>query len=98
MIIETRSDSEEVNCDLEERVRKIIAHSATMHELEYDIDIIGGAIPIKCDEEMVKTVLEAVAEVDGFSSLKGIQTGSRGSEDASYMIKRVQEREEKERI
>ncbi|MCY8753713.1 amidohydrolase [Bacillus inaquosorum] len=92
MIIETRSDSEEVNSDLEERVRKIIAHSAAMHEVEYDIDIIGGAIPIKCDEEMVKTVLEAAAEVDGFSSLKGIQTGSRGSEDASYMIKRVQER------
>jgi aminobenzoyl-glutamate utilization protein A len=37
MIIETRSDSEEVNRDLEERVRKIIAHSAAMHELEHVI-------------------------------------------------------------
>lgn len=92
MIIETRSDSEEVNRDLEERVRKIIAHSAAMHELEHEVEIIGGAIPIKCDEEMVSTVLEAAGEVGGFSSLQGIQTGSRGSEDASYMIKRVQER------
>ncbi|MEC1615555.1 amidohydrolase [Bacillus mojavensis] len=92
MIIETRSDSEEVNRDLEERVRKIITHSAAMHELEHEVEIIGGAIPIKCDEEVVSTVLEAAGEVGGFSSLQGIQTGSRGSEDASYMIKRVQER------
>ncbi|MEC1586338.1 hypothetical protein P9D80_13515 [Bacillus spizizenii] len=41
MIIETRLDSEEVNRDLEERVRRIIAHSAAMHELEYNIEIIG---------------------------------------------------------
>src|SRR5690606_22875639 len=53
MKVETRALSEEMNIDLEKRVRNIIAQSAAMHELEHKIEIIGAAIPISCDQELV---------------------------------------------
>ncbi|ABO68579.1 Indole-3-acetyl-L-aspartic acid hydrolase [Geobacillus thermodenitrificans NG80-2] len=92
MVLETRSISEEVNTELENRVRNIIAHSASMHGLEHDIEVIGAAIPISCDQELVDIILEEAKSVKGFSSFKGIESTSMGSEDASFMIRRVQER------
>ncbi|HZG17905.1 MAG TPA: amidohydrolase [Candidatus Bathyarchaeia archaeon] len=92
MILETRSVSEETNHELENRVRNIIAHSAAMHELSYNIEVIGAAIPISCDQELVELVLEEARQIEGFTSFKAMEASSMGSEDASYMIRRVQER------
>lgn len=92
MVVETRSVSEEVNAEVEQRVRNIIAHSAAMHELDYKIEVIGGAIPINYDVEMAELALEEAKHVEGFSSFKMGEHNSMGSEDASFMIKRVQER------
>ncbi|MEW9674331.1 amidohydrolase [Ammoniphilus sp. 3BR4] len=93
MILETRSVSEEANHELERRVKNIIAQSAAMHELRYEIDIIGAAIPIHCDPELVAIAIEEAEHIEGFSSVNGLQeSGALGSEDASFMIRRVQER------
>ncbi|MGG7619019.1 amidohydrolase [Bacillus coreaensis] len=92
MMVETRSVSEETNQELEKRVRKIIAHSAAMHELEHEIEIIGGAIPITCDQELVDLAMEEAKKIEGFSSINGIRhSEALGSEDASFMIRRVQD-------
>ncbi|GAA4866536.1 M20 family metallo-hydrolase [Paenibacillus vulneris] len=91
MIIETRSISEETNSELERRVRNIIASSAAMHELTYKIEVIGAAIPIVCDEELVTLAMEEARQVEGFTSIKTGEPSSAGSEDASFMIRRVQE-------
>ncbi|MGE8203023.1 amidohydrolase [Heyndrickxia sp. NPDC080065] len=92
MLIETRSISEEVNRELEERVRTIVKHSAEMHGLEHKIEVIGQAIPVNCDIELVRLAVEEAKQVEGFSSLKEVNdSGSLGSEDASFMIRRVQE-------
>ncbi|APH67709.1 hypothetical protein [Bacillus sp. LR_5] len=71
MIIETRLDSEEVNRDLEERVRRIIAHSAAMHELEYNIEIMASYIRLNVMRKWSKLYL------------KRLQRLTRGREDAS---------------
>jgi len=92
MIVETRSESEEVNAEVEKRVRNIIASSAAMHELDYEIEVIGGAIPIRYDDEMADLALEEARNVEGFHSFKKGEYTAMGSEDASFMIKRVQER------
>ncbi|OXM84049.1 amidohydrolase [Paenibacillus rigui] len=92
MVIETRSVSEETNNDLEQRVRRIIAHSAEMHELRYEIDVIGAAIPIRCDEELVQLAMEEARQVEGFHTVKASVESAMGSEDASFMIRRVQEK------
>lgn len=91
MVMETRSESEETNNELEKRVRSIIAHSAEMHELRYEIDVIGAAIPIRCDEELVKLAMEEAEQVEGFHTVKASAVSAMGSEDASFMIRRVQE-------
>ncbi|MEJ8546933.1 amidohydrolase [Brevibacillus borstelensis] len=92
MVVETRSVTEEVNAELEQRVRNIIAHSAAMHELEHEIEVIGGAIPINSDLDMAELAIEEAKQVEGFTTFKVSDNNSMGSEDASFMIKRVQER------
>ncbi|WP_064203050.1 amidohydrolase [Brevibacillus brevis] len=92
MVVETRSITEEVNEEVENRVRNIIAHSAAMHELDYKIEVVGGAIPINYDVEMAELALEEAKQVEGFHSFKHGEYNSMGSEDASFMIKRVQDR------
>ncbi|MBY0084012.1 amidohydrolase [Brevibacillus sp. M2.1A] len=92
MVVETRSITEEVNEEVENRVRNIIAHSAAMHELDYKIEVVGGAIPINYDVEMAELALEEARQVEGFHSFKHGEYNSMGSEDASFMIKRVQDR------
>ncbi|QDS36105.1 amidohydrolase [Brevibacillus brevis] len=92
MVVETRSITEEVNAEVENRVRNIIAHSAAMHELDHKVEVVGGAIPINYDVEMAEMALEEAKQVEGFHSFKHGDHNSMGSEDASFMIKRVQDR------
>lgn len=92
MVVETRSVSEEVNEELEQRVRNIIAHSAAMHELEHEIEVVGGAIPINYDVDMAELALEEAKQVEGFHSFVNGAYNAMGSEDASFLIKRVQDR------
>lgn len=92
LVVETRSVSEEVNEELERRVRNIIAHSAEMHELQHEVEVIGGAITISCDQELVEAALEEARKVEGFHTFKTIESSSLGSEDASFLLRRVQER------
>ncbi|MHB1652054.1 MAG: amidohydrolase [Desulfitobacteriaceae bacterium] len=91
MIIETRASSEEVNADLENRVKHIVKHSAEMHGLRHDVDIIGQATTINCDPEALSIVLEEAPKVAGINSVKDFGSFG-GSEDASFLIRRVQER------
>ncbi|SHE34396.1 aminobenzoyl-glutamate utilization protein A [Seinonella peptonophila] len=92
MVIETRADQQEVNQELVERVYQIIASSAMMHRLEYSIEIIGEATTFQCDEELVSLVLEEAEHIEGFTSLQKSSVTAEGSEDASLLIRRVQER------
>jgi aminobenzoyl-glutamate utilization protein A len=92
MIIETRSADEATNRELERRVRQIIEHSAAMHELDASVEIIGGAIPIACDAELAELAAGEAAQIAGFTHAEPFSDASAlGSEDASYMIRRVQE-------
>ncbi|MFC9709378.1 amidohydrolase [Paenibacillus sp. NPDC056933] len=92
MVIETRSTNDETNRELERRVRQIIEHSAAMHELSSTVEVIGGAIPIRCDMELAELVVREAEGIAGFTCAEVISdSAALGSEDASYMIRRVQE-------
>lgn len=90
MVVETRADSEETNSDLEARVNRIVDHSASMHELRKETEIIGKATTITCDEELVSNVMDQAKDIDGFNSFKERYNAGAG-EDASLLIRRVQE-------
>ncbi|PAD73233.1 amidohydrolase [Paenibacillus campinasensis] len=92
MIIETRSADEATNRELERRVRMIIEHSARMHELQAEVEVIGGAIPIRCDLELAALAVREAGHIPEFTCAEVVQdSAALGSEDASYMIRRVQE-------
>jgi aminobenzoyl-glutamate utilization protein A len=91
MIIETRASDEEINKDLEKRVKSIIKHSAEMHDLNYEIKVTGEATTIYSDSELVNLVLEEARKISGFSLFQEIGDFG-GSDDGSFLIRRVQER------
>jgi aminobenzoyl-glutamate utilization protein A len=91
MLIETRSTAAEVNTELEKRVREIIQHSAQMHGLGYEIEVVGSAIPIICDSDPVKVVMEEASAIEAFETIKEFHKGG-ASEDASFLINRIQEK------
>lgn len=92
MVIETRSVSEETNEELLRRVKNILSHSAAMHELQHKVEIVGKAIPINCSQDLIELAIAEAKQTEGFTSVKPYEeSGSTGSEDASFMIKRVQE-------
>ncbi|WP_423798268.1 amidohydrolase [Neobacillus sp. SAB-20_R2A] len=92
MVIDVRSDKAEIKDELEERVKSIVEHSALMHGLTSKIDIIGEATTIHPDPELVSVVLEEAKQIEGFTSFKEDCDISLGSEDASFLIKRVQDK------
>lgn len=91
MLVEARASNGETNKEVVKRVRDIIIHSAMMHELQYDIEVIGEATTLVCDESLAAAVLEEAAKVDGFTSFQKTQKAG-ASEDASILMQRVQER------
>ncbi|WP_340025839.1 amidohydrolase [Paenibacillus sp. FSL K6-1096] len=92
MVLECRSDSLEINSDLERRIRRILQHSAEMYELSCEVEVTGAAIPIHCDEEAVRLVAEEAAGHPAFRSISERVAVAIGSEDAGFMMQRVQQR------
>lgn len=90
MIIETRSDVASINQDLEGRIRKIVEHSALMHDLDYKIETIGEGTTIICDDNLVNIVVEEAQQISRIHTVHDLCSGG-GSEDASFLIQRVQE-------
>ncbi|WP_019153536.1 amidohydrolase [Robertmurraya massiliosenegalensis] len=90
MLIETRSTSATVNAELEERVKRIVEHSAEMHGLGFETEVIGSAITFSCDEDLINVVKEEAEYIEEFHSILDYHKGG-GSEDASFLINKVQE-------
>jgi aminobenzoyl-glutamate utilization protein A len=90
MAVETRAASTEVNQELERRVRTVIEHAAAMHGLEHEVEVTGGAETFDCDEELVDLVVEEAAEVASIQEARRWYRAG-ASEDASLLVRRVQE-------
>ncbi|WP_233274823.1 amidohydrolase [Haladaptatus cibarius] len=90
LIIEVRGETTAVNDYMMEKSRHIVAHSAAMHEVEYDIETYGKTTTFEADDEMITAVSDAAATVKGVTNVsKRERFGA--SEDASFLIQRVQE-------
>ncbi|KPV44001.1 amidohydrolase [Alicyclobacillus ferrooxydans] len=91
MVLECRAETYEDNLDLEQRVRAILEHSALMHGLTYQIENIGEAATAVCDPELKEVVLEAAKSVPFFTDYQD-EHPLGASEDATFLMRRVQER------
>jgi aminobenzoyl-glutamate utilization protein A len=74
-----------------DRASKVVSSSAAMYEVDCDIKIQGRGIAAESDEEMIDLVEKAASGVDAVTEVQ--RYGKLGgSEDATWMMQRVQER------
>ncbi|WP_248910107.1 amidohydrolase [Halocatena marina] len=90
MMIEVRGETAEINQYMIDEARRITTHAAKMHDVAHDIETYGKTTTFESDDEMINKVSTSASTVDSVTNvLRHEQFGA--SEDASYLIRRVQE-------
>ncbi|WP_373188869.1 amidohydrolase [Halolamina sp.] len=88
--VEVRGETASLNEYMLGKARNVIEHAAGMHECSHDESLYGKTTTFDCDESMVRAVADAAGDIDGVSTVKDRKEFG-GSEDASYLIRQVQE-------
>ena len=88
---EVRGETTELMEYTRERAHRVLENAAAMHDCTVEVERGGEAPSARSDEELVEVVTGVARDVDGVDSvLRRDDLG--GSEDASYLMRRVQER------
>ncbi|UCZ52740.1 amidohydrolase [Bacillus shivajii] len=88
--LETRGETTELNEYMANEAIRIIESVATMHDVEVEIERVGEGINVECDPEWIDVVENACHESESITRVIP-KASLGGSEDATYMIRRVQE-------
>lgn len=91
MQLETRGATEELDAYVAEEARRIIEASARMHGVESEVEVVGRGMSAVCDEEW-KGMVSAACEGARYVGRVTPEASIGGSEDATIMMRRVQER------
>ncbi|NLL37596.1 MAG: M20 family metallo-hydrolase [Fretibacterium sp.] len=91
MKVETRGENQEIADYVYERAQEILQGAATMYGAEVSVVKTGAGTTAFGDAELVALAGEAVRELGCFTSVQETAKGG-GSEDATWMMRRVQER------
>ena len=86
--IETRGENEEVNQLLMEKVLKVIEGSALAYDVEYRVEVVGGAPSYPMYDEEFINEIRTYLDNDKFNIVVGANLG--GSEDVTYMMNEVE--------
>ncbi len=87
---EVRGETTALMEDTHERARQVIESAAEMHDCSVAIETGGMAPSAKSDEEIVDVVADAAGDVADVETVVR-RDALGGSEDASYLMRRVQE-------
>ena len=88
---ETRGSTEEVAAYMLGRARAIVAAGGDMYGVEHRLTLQGESTTACSDGELIERILEAARSAGGFSHLRRTAEAG-GSDDAAWMMRRVQER------
>ena len=91
MKIEVRGESQEITDYMYQRALRIIETSAAMYEVESRIERMGESITARSDELLAEEVCQAGLSLGFFDRIE-TSNGFGGSDDAAWMMKRVQDR------
>lgn len=91
MEVETRGETTAVSRDVFARAEAVVAGSAMAYGVGHEITVTGRADVCDPSEDLVRRVEEAFASVPAVTSCVRRERGATGSEDATSMMKRVQE-------
>ena len=89
LLIETRGETTELNDYMYEKALNILKASAEMYDCQINIKDMGGAQNANSDTELAKRVEKVANKISGLTFFPSRKGG--GSEDITYMMKRVQE-------
>ena len=88
---EVRGDTTELMEYMDDTARRVVESAAEMHGCEVAVDSLGRAPSARSDAELREIVAGVARTTDGVTSLlESDHLG--GSEDATYLMRRVQER------
>lgn len=89
--IETRGETKEIGVYMHEEAVRIAKAASMMHHVECHIEHVGVTESFICDEELISPIQKACEGSELIKEVLPIANVS-GSEDASFMINRVQEK------
>ena len=90
MRVEVRGTTADLKDYMLEHARRMVRAAADMHDVDVETSLYGKTTSFVCDEEMVEAVAAAAGRIDGVTNVvERMDFG--GSEDASYLVERVQE-------
>lgn len=90
MQIETRGETEELNSYMVTEAMRMIESAGRIYDVETNIEIVGKGIDAPSSQECIPLVKQEVDKMDQVTSfIPEVNLG--GSEDATYMMRRVQE-------
>ncbi len=88
--MEVRGETEDI-CDyMAQRAEQVIRGAAQAHDLQATIETVGRTTTASCDRPLAEAVARAAATVPGLRVTLDPHV-SGGSEDATYLMRRVQE-------
>jgi aminobenzoyl-glutamate utilization protein A len=91
MQIEVRGENEEIANYMLRRAEAVLRGAAAMQDVEAEIRVVGRTTTANSDPELARLIAEAGARIPGIAiSTEPHQAG--GSEDATYLMRRVQQR------
>ncbi len=90
LVIESRGATTELDAYVYDYAVRILEAAAEMHDCTVEIEAMGGAQSADSDPELAARV-EEIAHAVGDLTIRDPETGG-GSEDFTYMMRRVQER------
>ena len=88
--IEVRGETIEINDYMCDYALKVIEGAALMHGVEYEIKVMGGAIPIVASRPLMARVFRVCNEVGLNPHAVPDASGGGGAEDVCFMMHRVQ--------
>ena len=91
MEIEVRGETTEINQFMEEYAVNVIENAAKMHGCTSEMKLMGSAYSLTSDEALMERVKKVCEEHLHMPVSSQLTTKSGGSEDVSYMMRRVQE-------
>ncbi|WP_017347336.1 M20 family metallo-hydrolase [Pantoea sp. A4] len=90
--VETRGANNEINDAVYQQALRVIEGAAVMYGVEYDIKLMGAARSCKPSQAWVEFIHQQAEKLNIFSSVVDTKSAAAGSEDATYMLERVQQR------
>ncbi|MDL5363407.1 amidohydrolase [Halalkalicoccus sp. NIPERK01] len=90
MRVEVRGETADLNEYMLESADRVLEHAAGMYDTEYSTTLYGKTTTFEADDGLVSVVADAAQSVESVTTIVD-REDIGASEDASYLIKRVQE-------